>query len=272
MTEATTVAEITNQKPATLLKAAEPKAIRHDSEKWLKFFLNNKQIAFMRKLREAAITAPIGTHASIDVGVVTGKNEFFVLSDEQVTALGLNGHTVPLVSRSVQLKGSRLHKANWKSLSAAGDRVHLLHISPAQGQRLSRKLRAYITGGERKEFHKGYKCSIQKPWFTVPAVWIPDGFAFRQIYAFPRMVLNVSAATSTDTIHRLRSKGAEPERIIALLHESSRARTMPTDRILTCRCDTTLVGRGRSSDSRSHSRGRPHSPALLGSGREGHRR
>ena len=27
MTEATTVAEITNQKPATLLKAAEPKAI-----------------------------------------------------------------------------------------------------------------------------------------------------------------------------------------------------------------------------------------------------
>ena len=38
----------------------------------------------------------------------------------------------------------------------------------------------------------------------------------------------------------------------ALLHESSRARTMPTDRILTGRCDTTLVGRGRSSDSGSH--------------------
>ena len=34
----------------------------------------------------------------------------------------------------------------------------------------------------------------------------------------------------------------------ALLHESSLARTMPTDRILTCRCDTTPVGRGRSSD------------------------
>ena len=58
----------------------------------------------------------------------------------------------------------------------------------------------------------------------------------------------------------------------ALLHESSLARTMPIDRILTCRCDTTRVGRGRSFDSRSHSRGRPHSPAQLGSGREGHRR
>ena len=35
--------------------------------------------------------------------------------------------------------------------------------------------------------------------------------------------------------------------IEALLHESSRARTMPPDRILTCRCGTTLAGRGRSS-------------------------
>ena len=34
----------------------------------------------------------------------------------------------------------------------------------------------------------------------------------------------------------------------ALLHESSRARTMPTDRILTCRFDMTRVGRARSSD------------------------
>ena len=34
----------------------------------------------------------------------------------------------------------------------------------------------------------------------------------------------------------------------ALLHESSLARTMPIDKILTGRCDTTLVGRGRSSD------------------------
>ena len=34
----------------------------------------------------------------------------------------------------------------------------------------------------------------------------------------------------------------------ALLHESSRARTMPTDRILTGRFDMTRVGRVRSSD------------------------
>ena len=41
----------------------------------------------------------------------------------------------------------------------------------------------------------------------------------------------------------------DPNRsLTALLHESSLARTMPTDRILTGRCDMTLVGRTRSSD------------------------
>ena len=70
----------------------------------------------------------------------------------------------------------------------------------------------------------------------------------------------------------IRLPARSPNPNAALLHESSLARTMPTDRILTYRCDTTLVGRGRSSDSGSHSRERPHSPARLDSGREGHRR
>lgn len=215
MSETATVADITDCTPAALLRRAKPKTVCHDSEKWLKYFLDNKQIEFMRALRAAEITAPMAAHASINVGVVTGKNEFFVLTDAQVAEFGLEGYTTPLVSRSAHLKGTRLGKTDWKSLAAAGDRVHLLNISPAQAGKLSAKLRRYIEEGERKLFHRGYKCSIRKPWFTVPSVWKPDGFAFRQIYDFPRMVLNGSEATSTDTIHRLSSKGAKTERIIA---------------------------------------------------------
>lgn len=215
LTAAATVSEITDSKPTRLLAKAETKTIRHDSEKWLKYFLDNRQISFMRALRESKITAPMSLHASIDVGVVTGKNEFFVLSTDQVDTLGLGDYTTPLVSRSAHLKGSRLAKADWKSLAAAGDRVHLLNVSRIQAVKLSAKLRRYIDEGERNEFHTGYKCSIREPWYLVPSVWVPDGFAFRQIYDFPRMVLNTSGATSTDTIHRLRSKGEKPERIIA---------------------------------------------------------
>lgn len=215
LTEAATVAEVTRRTAADLLAAAQPKTIRHDHEKWLKYFLTAREIAFMRELRAAPVTTAMQTHASVDVGVVTGKNEFFVLSADQVEELGLDGYTTPLVSRSVQLKGTRLGKADWNALAAAGDRVHLLNVAADQAGRLTEALRRYIRYGETKEFHKGYKCSIRSPWYTVPSVWTPDGFMFRQIYDFPRIVLNGSGATSTDTIHRFTCRTARPERVIA---------------------------------------------------------
>lgn len=215
MTEAATVGEITRKTPAALLKAAQPKTIQHDNEKWLKYFLSASEIAFMRELRDAGITTNMKTHASVDVGVVTGKNEFFVLAANQVDELGLDGFTTPLVSRSAQLKGTRLGKADWNALASAGDRVHLLNITPALSAKLTEQLRRYIRFGEAQDFHKGYKCSIRTPWYTVPSIWTPDGFMFRQIYDFPRIVLNSTGATSTDTIHRFTCKEAKPERVIA---------------------------------------------------------
>ncbi len=215
LTEAAAVAEITHEHPTAFLAAAQPKTIRHDNEKWLKYFLTEREIAFMRDLRAAPVTTTMKTHASVDVGVVTGKNEFFVLASDQVAELGLEGYTTPLVSRSVQLKGSRLGKADWNALAASGDRVHLLNVTEDQYDDINAALRAYIRYGETKDFHKGYKCSIRNPWYKVPSVWTPDGFMFRQIYDFPRIVLNNSGATSTDTIHRFTCRTVRPERVIA---------------------------------------------------------
>lgn len=214
MTECVTLEDVINQTPAALLSSAKPKTIRHDTEKWLKYFLTEREIAFMRALRESGNTTVMATHASIDVGVVTGRNEFFVLSGEQVEMLGLWRYTVPLVSRSGQLRGTTLGKSDWKTLSAAGDRVHLLNISSSRDE-LSHALRRYIKHGEAKDYHRGYKCSIRDPWYVVPSVWVPDAFMFRQIYNFPRIVQNRAGATSTDTIHRLTCKNNKPERIIA---------------------------------------------------------
>jgi adenine-specific DNA-methyltransferase len=215
MTESRTLAEITKRSPSVVLAAAQPKTIRHDNEKWLKYFLTEREITFMRALRDAPVTANLSSHASVDVGVVTGKNEFFVLTSDQVAALKLESYTAPLISRSVHLKGAVVGKGDWKTMAAAGDRVHLLHLAPINGTKLSGALARYIRSGEGAEVNKGYKCSIRTPWYAVPSVWTPDGFLFRQIYDFPRAVLNKAGATSTDTIHRITCKADKPERIIA---------------------------------------------------------
>jgi adenine-specific DNA methylase len=197
-----------------VLAGAVPKVVRHDAEKWLKYFLTQREITFLRTLRAAPAVTTLAAHASVDVGVVTGKNEFFVLSAEQVDRLGLGGHTVPVVSRSVHLQGTCLDAAEWRSLAAAGDRVHLLRLGPLDGARPSSRLASYLRRGEASGFHHGYKCSIRDPWYAVPSVWVADAFVFRQIYDFPRVVLNQAGATSTDTIHRLRSKAA-PGRLVS---------------------------------------------------------
>jgi hypothetical protein len=148
----------------------------------------------MRELRATETATTLRTHAHVDVGVVTGKNEFFVLSSAQVKDLELESYTVRLVSRSVQLKGALLVTADWVSLAAGNDRVHLLHLAPLNGAKLPDSLANYIEAGEKQNIHKGYKCSVHEPWYAVPSIWVPDGFVFRQIYDFPRVVLNQAGA------------------------------------------------------------------------------
>lgn len=216
LTEAAAVADITARKPHEVLAKAQPKTVEHSAEKWLKYFLTPKEISFMREVRIGGVATPLLTHASVDVGVVTGKNEFFVLTQQQVDEFGLGEYTLPLVSRAVQMKGAALDKKEWTGLAAKGDRVHLVYFSGGNPRALPSKVKRYIEHAEQQGFHTGYKCSIRDPWYAVPSVWVPDGFFFRQIYDFPRVVLNQANATSTDTIHRLKAK--EPKRVIANIY------------------------------------------------------
>jgi adenine-specific DNA-methyltransferase len=214
MIETESVKALTSGVPKKLLLRGEPKILQRDTEKWLKYFLTQREIDFMRELRSSAVATSLSTHASVDVGVVTGKNEFFVLTDEQLLCFGLQQFARPLVSRSAHLKGSRVDKADWRALAASGDRVHLLHVDKSI-QDLPASLAEYIRLGEKSGVHQGYKCSIRPRWYSVPSVWAPHAFMFRQIYDFPRLVLNAANATSTDTIHRVTCKGKDIERVIA---------------------------------------------------------
>ena len=216
---------ILKKKPDQLLKKSSAKKVCHDSEKWLKYFLSNREITFMRKLRESEEITSLSTYASVEVGVVTGKNEFFVVDRNQVEEYGLHDHILPLVGRSNQLKGAVLSKKEWNQLSDNNERVHLFTVNPEYAKSLSPKVRQYIEYGESKKFHTGYKCSIRDPWYTVPSLWVPEAFFFRQIYDFPRVVLNSAKGTSTihnieqidrgyeDIDNRLRAIGAHIKRV-----------------------------------------------------------
>ena len=83
-------------------------------------------------------------------------------------------------------------------------------------------LLAYIDAGEAAGVDKGYKCSIRKPWWSTPSLWVPDLFMLRQIHLAPRLTVNAAAATSTDTVHRVRvAPHIDPTALAAVFHNSA---------------------------------------------------
>jgi adenine-specific DNA methylase len=185
----------------------DAKLVHHDREKWLKYFLTSPEISLMRELRSREEIGTLANHATVDVGVVTGKNEFFVLSKDLIKKYQLDKYAIPLVGRSIQLKGANLTKKEWAQLADDGHKVYLFYVEALVNGDISKAAENYVKIGEEGGLNTSYKCSIRDPWYCVPAVWAPDCFLFRQIYDFPRVVKNSLGATSTDTIHRVRCKG-----------------------------------------------------------------
>lgn len=193
-------------------------ALLHEQEKWTTYFLDPAQISTLRGLKESAVMTRLGRVAEVDVGIVTGRNSFFTFTDTQAHELGLTPHCVPLVSRSAQLSGLFYDTDCRTSDCAAGQRTWLLD-APAEPH--DDALLAHIAAGETAGVHRGYKCSLRKPWWITPSRWVPDLFMLRQIHLAPRLTVNAAGATSTDTVHRVRAaSGTDPAALAAVFHNS----------------------------------------------------
>jgi adenine-specific DNA-methyltransferase len=147
----------------------------------------------------------LGQLADVDVGIVTGLNDFFVLNNNKIKDIGAEHFKTLLVSRSGHLKGGiEFTKKDWNDNVKDNLPAYLLTIPATPLKALPPSLSNYIREGQAKGYHEGYKCRIRDPWYQVPSIWIPDAFMLRQIYDYPKIIVNSANATSTDTIHRVR--------------------------------------------------------------------
>lgn len=203
--------------PAGEALAAVPRApaLRHDSEKWTKYFLPPAGIEALRTARTLPGLVRLGALADVDVGVVTGRNQFFVLRPSGTVERTLGGYVMPLVSKSAHVRGVRFDRDDMAALETADALCHLLAVDNSLPLSDHRFLSTYVDEGEAEDVHTGYKCSIRKQWWVVPSTWTPDAFMLRQIYDHPRIVANLTGATSTDTIHRVRMLNGTPAAALA---------------------------------------------------------
>jgi adenine-specific DNA-methyltransferase len=176
----------------------------HSSEKWTQYYLTSKEIDTLRGIKADSSIPLSGEFIDVDVGIVTGQNRFFVITQEEVSKYNLNNYVVRIIGRANHIKGIVATDNDWKQLAVSNNPVFLLNIPDVTFDKLPQGPKRYIEYGASQGFCSGYKCKIRKKWWVVPSVWVPDAFMLRQVHLFPKIVVNKCNATATDTLHRVK--------------------------------------------------------------------
>jgi adenine-specific DNA-methyltransferase len=185
------------------ISSVEIKPLDHSKEKWTQYYLETSEIELLREIEANHEVTRSGEVYDVSVGVVTGKNDFFILEQGEAEKLGIEDSVLDIVTRSGHLSGAIFRREDWEENNAIQRSSCLFKPEEAPIEELSEAARSYIKRGEKEEHHTGYKCRTRDPWYIVPSVWIPDAFMLRQVHAYPKLILNEAQATCTDTIHRV---------------------------------------------------------------------
>ncbi|MCD8120306.1 MAG: SAM-dependent methyltransferase [Lachnospiraceae bacterium] len=186
------------------LTEAEIKEVNHSTEKWVRYYLTNEEIGLLNELNSDNRISDASDLYEVNVGLVSGENDFFLFKWKDVLEWHLENDVTPIISRAEQVKGIMLSELEYRKLRDAGKRVSMFAPGDLPMEEISEQARQYIAWGESRGFQQNYKCRIRKRWYCVPNSWKADAFLIRQANLYPKMILNKAGALVTDTLHKVR--------------------------------------------------------------------
>jgi adenine-specific DNA-methyltransferase len=150
----------------------------------------------------SGVSQPLGSIASVDIGYVSGANDFFILSREEAVArkLPLSAFT-PTIRRPADVPG----------LVADDEHTHLLLDLAGKPKPTNRHLLAYLDEGEAAGISDHYKCRVRRPWYAVPIPRSrPQAFLPYMNHHGPRLIVNEADAWSSNLLHGVTLGPAAP--------------------------------------------------------------
>jgi adenine-specific DNA methylase len=182
--------------------------------KWMRALLTSRE----RSLLDGALEQPdvfrFDDIASVDVGIVTGANKFFLVPDSVVETYGLQKWAHPMFGRSEHARGviydARAHEEN----RLLGLPTNFLWFGDKPITSFPKRVQDYIREGEAQNLHTRYKCRIRSPWYDVPSVSASKVSLLKRCHHFPRLILNKQNAFTTDTAYRIRPLKVADTRLV----------------------------------------------------------
>lgn len=156
-----------------------------------------------RELRRRPDVASLGSVASVDIGAVTGANDFFLVpgNDARVPERFLR----PAVSKAAHIAGTRFTRVDHQRLSAKGKPMHMVVIDRDHPEGGLADVEGYLALGDASGISDRYKCRVRSPWWSVPLPkhGAPAAFMTYCSSEHPRVVVNEVGALHTNTVHGL---------------------------------------------------------------------
>ena len=201
--------------------SAPQKHIDFKSNKWTFYFLDQKEINFIERIKADPRLKTFGQLAKVEVGITTGANPFFTVPLSTVKSYRLEKFSRPMVGRSVQISSAVFKKADWQKNLVSETRANLLVFPPMNKLNGHKGVRDYLAHGKSYGIHKGYKCGIRDEWQIVPSLWVPDALFLRRNSLYPKFLINEVGAYTTDTMHRVKiNAGINKHALIASYYNS----------------------------------------------------
>lgn len=181
--------------------------------KWTRALLTPKELALLDEVVTMPAVFKFDDVAQVNVGIVTGANKFFLVTDDVVEKFNLQKFAHPMFGRSEHCQGVIYDEAQHQANAAKGNPTNFIWIDGAHAE-LSKKVLEYIQLGESESLHTRYKCRIRKPWYTVPSVHATEIGMLKRSHDTPRLIHNQLEAYTTDTAYRITSDKYGPEKLV----------------------------------------------------------
>ncbi len=182
--------------------------------KWMPVFLTREERALVSELRADERVRPFTEQASVDVGIVTGANKFFLVPDKVVEEFQLQRWAHPMFGRSEHVQGLVYSRADHAANKRAGLPANFLWFQEESAEDLPANVRRYLEAGLAEKLQTRYKCRVRTPWYKVPSVYAAPVGMLKRAHNIPRLVLNSAGAYTTDTAYRIKPLRATAEALV----------------------------------------------------------
>lgn len=143
----------------------------------------------------------LGDVASVQIGLVTGANEFFVLGHDGLGDAGLREEDcTPILAKFIAAPGVSFSLTDHLSFLAGGGRGYLVD---SDGQCGNDRIQAYLETFPLERRTETSTFKKRKIWSKPDDGRVPDAFFPVMHHWGPRLVLNPYGFTNTNTIHRV---------------------------------------------------------------------